>query len=326
MSYQKNYPNGWQSGEAGGTPITPAALDNIENGIANALPKDGTDPMTADLPMGGHRVTGLGAPVADGDAVPLGYARKVGNPHNLLDNSDFRNPVNQRGKTSYTTDGYSIDRWYVTSYGALNGHTLSLESGYIRIQSNVDCSRLYQNLENYAQLFGKKCTIALKADGTIYSAIFKMGGGKTMLSSGIEFISVDELHVILDFTGTHNLEWVALYEGEYTAENLPDYQPKGYSAELMECRRYFYKTSAPFSTSVTNSDWLCGGIQFPITMRTTPSIANLRIVDVANSNVNLANETTIVNRTPDGVGAINHTGAFANMSHCLLEADFSADL
>ena len=74
MSYQKNYPNGWKSGEAGGTPITPAALDNIENGIANALPKDGTDPMTADLPMGGHRVTGLGNPQDDGDAVPLGYA------------------------------------------------------------------------------------------------------------------------------------------------------------------------------------------------------------------------------------------------------------
>lgn len=74
MSYQKNYPNGWQSGEAGGTPITPAALDNIENGIANALPKDGTDPMTADLPMGGHRVTGLGAPTENNDAVPLGYA------------------------------------------------------------------------------------------------------------------------------------------------------------------------------------------------------------------------------------------------------------
>lgn len=76
MSYQKNYPNGWQSGEAGGTPITPAALNNIEKGIANALPKDGTDPMTADLPMNGHRVTGLGNPQDDGDAVPLGYAEQ----------------------------------------------------------------------------------------------------------------------------------------------------------------------------------------------------------------------------------------------------------
>ena len=74
MSYQKNYPNGWQSGEAGGTPITPEAMNNIEYGIANSLPKDGTDPMAGNLPMGGYRVTGVGNPVEDGDAVPLGYA------------------------------------------------------------------------------------------------------------------------------------------------------------------------------------------------------------------------------------------------------------
>jgi hypothetical protein len=32
---------------------------------------------------------------------------------------------------------------------------------------------------------------------------------------------------------------VALYEGEYTAETLPEYQPKGYGVELAECQRYF---------------------------------------------------------------------------------------
>lgn len=74
MSYDKYYPNGWQSGEAGGTAITPEALDHIEKGVAGALPKDGTDPMAGDLPMGGHKVIGLGTPTADGDAVPLGYA------------------------------------------------------------------------------------------------------------------------------------------------------------------------------------------------------------------------------------------------------------
>lgn len=30
--------------------------------------------MTADLPMGGNKVTGLGTPTAEGDAVPKGYA------------------------------------------------------------------------------------------------------------------------------------------------------------------------------------------------------------------------------------------------------------
>jgi len=33
MAYTPYYSGGWQSGEEGGTPITPAALNNIENGI-----------------------------------------------------------------------------------------------------------------------------------------------------------------------------------------------------------------------------------------------------------------------------------------------------
>ena len=36
MSYEKYYPGGWQSGESGGTPITPEALNHMENGIKKA--------------------------------------------------------------------------------------------------------------------------------------------------------------------------------------------------------------------------------------------------------------------------------------------------
>lgn len=39
MSYEKYYPGGWQSGESGGTPITPEALNHMEAGIENAAPK-----------------------------------------------------------------------------------------------------------------------------------------------------------------------------------------------------------------------------------------------------------------------------------------------
>lgn len=35
MSYEKYYSGGWQSGETGGTPITPEALNHMEQGIAN---------------------------------------------------------------------------------------------------------------------------------------------------------------------------------------------------------------------------------------------------------------------------------------------------
>lgn len=34
MSYTPYYPNGWQTGESGGTPITPAALNHIDDGIS----------------------------------------------------------------------------------------------------------------------------------------------------------------------------------------------------------------------------------------------------------------------------------------------------
>ena len=40
-------------------------------------------------------------------------------------------------------------------------------------------------------------------------------------------------------SGSISVEWAALYEGAYDASTLPAYQPKGYSAELAECRRYY---------------------------------------------------------------------------------------
>jgi hypothetical protein len=38
---------------------------------------------------------------------------------------------------------------------------------------------------------------------------------------------------------TYLMVWAALYEGEYTVETLPPYIPKGYAAELAECKRYY---------------------------------------------------------------------------------------
>ena len=38
MAYTRYYPNGWNNGAAGGTPITPAALNHIEDGILGITP------------------------------------------------------------------------------------------------------------------------------------------------------------------------------------------------------------------------------------------------------------------------------------------------
>lgn len=37
MSYQSYYPNGWQSGETGKTPITPEALNHMDKGIRESM-------------------------------------------------------------------------------------------------------------------------------------------------------------------------------------------------------------------------------------------------------------------------------------------------
>lgn len=41
MAYTPYYPNGWKSGEEGATPITPSALNHMDNGIKAALPMSG---------------------------------------------------------------------------------------------------------------------------------------------------------------------------------------------------------------------------------------------------------------------------------------------
>ena len=46
-SYNPYYSGGWQSGEEGGTPITPDALNHIEDGIAGAY--DYTEQSTASV-------------------------------------------------------------------------------------------------------------------------------------------------------------------------------------------------------------------------------------------------------------------------------------
>ena len=56
MNYSPYYPSGWASGEAGATPITPSALNHMEEGIVNALPKSG-GAMTGVLTTKGIKLT-----------------------------------------------------------------------------------------------------------------------------------------------------------------------------------------------------------------------------------------------------------------------------
>lgn len=71
---------------------------------------------------------------------------------NLLDNWFFGNPVNQRGQTEWTENGYIIDRW---KSGAKK---VIVANKYITLQSNGTYSQIFQPFE--LQLAGKIVTMS----------------------------------------------------------------------------------------------------------------------------------------------------------------------
>ena len=216
-----------------------------------AVAVDGTTPMEGPLDMNTYRVQNVSEPKVDTDAATAGYAKMVASrassPRNLLDNSDFRNPVNQRGTTNYTS-GYGIDRWVATgskTRWAIVDGGLEVYCADTTSQPYID-QRIPEEIVSYTTDNGKKYTVAAKVNGSIYSTIVTVGGSEVLNvpfgSIGFAYSPSASLMVVrlnLLTTEASIIEWVALYEGEYTAETLPMYQSKGYAAELAECQRYY---------------------------------------------------------------------------------------
>lgn len=223
-------------------------------------------------------------------------------PKNLLDNSDFTNPVNQRGQTSYTnnTDAtvWGIDRWH---YG---GGTLTLQSDSINFTSNNSDYYKYiaQHLDTtlYAN---EKYTLALKLK------INEISGPLTIHACDFDYEDISDSAVLtindtttdykiffLTFTTPSDItrpgvelymdsvtssfinmdiKWIALYKGEYNVYTLPEYQPKGYGNELLECMRYFIyipSTNGSFPGYNISTTQTRVNIDTPVIMRTTPEV------------------------------------------------------
>lgn len=182
----------------------------------------------------------VGALEADGtaaDAAMLGgkAPEYYLQPRNLLDNSDFTNPVNQRGQTDYTSNGYTIDRWELY-FGAVGVSSL----GYI-----TTSGQMYQKI---AIPTDKVYTFAIENDAGIAVVTGIPANGihsATLGNALIKLATIGEyVEVVIEPSEGYNIAcayWAALYEGSYTADTLPPYFPKGYAAELAECQRYFWR-------------------------------------------------------------------------------------
>ena len=214
-------------------------------------------------------------------------------PRNLLDNSDFTHPIAQAGIGGlHGAAAYAVDRWVRT-----DGATVSADANGLKIVSDKTnwVAGIRQRIE--AKRFADMMTLAVRGvfpvvcrlyayigSGTVNfgTAYFKGEAAERTLILKLtkpEGLTGDEavnLYISpdTDSTGTAAVvRWAALYEGEYTAETLPPYEPKGYAEEMAECLRYYRKIKA---NNETFFGYAANGVAYAFiplqTMRIAPTV------------------------------------------------------
>ena len=214
-------------------------------------------------------------PDENGDFKPTIYK-------NLLKNSNFLNPVNQRGLSSYSLSNKEIFDCWIMSAGTVHigsdGVTLIATSSaacvltqYIPLADGDYCfvGRIHGKLVYYNfNLRGGTVTDGNK-DNT-YPSGTSLGYVQILYNSTQ---GTPQISIRANAGKSIVAEWAALYAGNFTSSNLPVYIPAGYADELMECRRT--KTiyamdetwALPFTTGFTQSRYARFQLELPTPMR-----------------------------------------------------------
>lgn len=213
--------------------------------------------------------------------------REKANP-NLLDNWYFANPINQRGQTSYSGNGYTIDRW--TSNGGMN--VALTDSGLLLTANGVyEYGYLAEYLETIPPL---ETTVTLSAlvDGQLFSASGKLTSSTyvTITLSNSNSIVFDEANkrvyptvypnhpytisaIKLELGSQQTLAHQDA-NGNWVLNEIPDY-----GEQLARCQRYALALSAQSGHSVYGSGMFNDGqyarivVPLPVTMRTAPTVS-----------------------------------------------------
>lgn len=191
---------------------------------------------------------------------------QVGNP-NLGTNTNFSNPINQRGAASYTGDRTSphcIDRWRIsngTTY-TVGTHTLSAAN-----YANRACGMWQANEIGAHQLsIGDDVTVSIYANGQLHTAVMQILD-RSLYSSFVDVpaeYTCDDFELVLcTYAGDGSKYNLGVYPKKALTINYikwekdsvaTPYVPKGYGAELAECLRYFQRVYADLRTYPTLKD------------------------------------------------------------------------
>lgn len=241
---------------------------------------------------------------------------------NRVDNGNFRQFVAQAGiGGNHGTQAYGGDRWILDS-GTITGEANANGLGYGSITLN-----------------GTIRQIIAEPQETMDAFIGMISGTATVAytyTDGVGELTITSAGGVLD--------WVMLLPGEW--ESAPPYVPKGYSAELVECRRYYvkietlvgYAATAIVAAIVFEPTSVRTVIQLPTEMRTNPtcSIRNIRFLQLTSSggkNISITSASFSQLRAGLGYVIFTASGATTGASGLVMAADtldayieFSADL
>lgn len=206
---------------------------------------------------------------------------------NLLDNWYFGNPVNQRGQTSYTQLGYTIDRWmqeghsFYVDKSADYGGSLHLVMGgealtFMQMIETMPQQQVTASILLGGASVGGKLLVQSWPDAADTHMVPIQSEMTTITctpsQSGIYRIAVfNEGKPVDIFVRAVKLELGSQQtlahqdaDGNWVLNEIPDY-----GEQLRRCQRYFYKEN--ISIQVANES--VQTIFYPVEMRTIPSLS-----------------------------------------------------
>lgn len=251
---------------------------------------------------------------------------------NLLDNWDFTKPVNQRKSSSYSSMGYTIDRWILkflnNATGTFNATTGLMSrtnsSGYVQLLQIIPVDEI--------DLKGKQCTLSLSIGSVANSSVtiyceeidvwthyqeVSTTGTNTIISATFTFPSTIKNNIQISINTESKVKINAAkleYGSISTLKN--DILGVSYSEELLKCYRYYHDSRTSTDKNATNRarmrlisstntaqhGWLVGNIKFPVPMRCTPTISILS----DSGNINCLNHGILGTEISNSVRMVNY--------------------
>lgn len=217
---------------------------------------------------------------------------------NLLDNWYFADPINQRGQTEYTVDGYTIDRW-ISFYGNAE---VQIGADGVNLAIQIDGAWFAQQIRPGVLNAGDVCTFSvltteglffgtetLIADGNYHGSILI---GDNFYSQYIFENGSYRFAIIKNWSNTPaSITLIAaklelgpvqtLAHKDAFGNWVLNDPPPNKALELAKCQRYFQRLNIIRPKEV-GIQWLFA--DFKTTMRINPTIVNI-ISDPPNAEI-----------------------------------------